>query len=107
VTAAPAVFGRGDVVWANLDPSKGHEQAKHRPCLVLSDARYHAAFQLVIGVPLTSCARDWPTRVLIAPGSWAIGEQIRTFSVERVTKAETRGYDVSGVQVVIRRLIGG
>ena len=101
------VFGRGDVVWANLDPSVGREQAKRRPYLVLSEPRYHAAFRLVIAVPLTSAARPWPTRVEVAPGSWAIAEQIRTFALERVTKVESRGYDVIEVLRIIRRLIGG
>jgi mRNA interferase MazF len=27
---------RGDIVWINLNPEAGHEQAGHRPALVLS-----------------------------------------------------------------------
>ena len=27
---------RGDVIWADLDPTKGHEQAGLRPVLILS-----------------------------------------------------------------------
>ncbi|MFC6704599.1 type II toxin-antitoxin system PemK/MazF family toxin [Flexivirga alba] len=100
-------FTRGDVVWADLDPAKGREQAKHRPYLVLSDTRYHHAFSLVIGVPMTSAERSWPTRVQVTSGSWAICEQVRTFSTERITRVERRRYDVSAVQKIVTRLIGG
>ena len=31
------VLRKGDVVWANLDPVIGHEQAGQRPVLVISD----------------------------------------------------------------------
>lgn len=98
---------RGDVVWANLDPSVGREQAKHRPYLVLSDHVQHHSMRLVIAVPLTSAARPWPTRVEVAPGSYAICEQVRTFAVERVTRTETRGVDVTPVRAIVNRLIGG
>ena len=27
---------RGDIIWANLDPTLGHEQAGSRPVLILS-----------------------------------------------------------------------
>ncbi len=31
---------RGDVVWIYFNPTKGHEQAGHRPALVLSPRSY-------------------------------------------------------------------
>jgi len=30
----------GDIVWINFDPQAGHEQAGHRPAVVLSPAAY-------------------------------------------------------------------
>ncbi len=32
----------GDIVWLQFDPQAGHEQADHRPALVLSPALYNA-----------------------------------------------------------------
>jgi hypothetical protein len=32
----------GDIVWLQFDPQAGHEQAGHRPALVLTPARYNA-----------------------------------------------------------------
>jgi mRNA interferase MazF len=98
---------RGDIVWASLDPTVGREQAKHGPHLVLSDQVQHRVMRLVITVPLTSVPREWPTRVEIAPGSFAICEQVRTLAVERITKVEETGYDVAPVRAMVNRLIGG
>lgn len=32
---------RGDIVWLQFDPQAGHEQAGHRPALVLSPTLYN------------------------------------------------------------------
>nr|WP_197685313.1 type II toxin-antitoxin system PemK/MazF family toxin [Nitratiruptor tergarcus] len=32
---------RGDIVWVGLNPQKGHEQARHRPALILSPYEYN------------------------------------------------------------------
>ena len=37
----------GDVVWLEFDPQAGHEQAGHRPALVLSPASYNAKTRLM------------------------------------------------------------
>lgn len=34
---------RADIVWLNFTPQAGHEQAGHRPALVLSPAKYNRA----------------------------------------------------------------
>ncbi|WP_150460795.1 type II toxin-antitoxin system PemK/MazF family toxin [Nesterenkonia ebinurensis] len=71
---------------------KGHEQAGHRPHLVLTDRRFHDLRRMAITVPLTTAQRDWPTRVPIGPSSQAICEQPRSVSLELVTKVERTGY---------------
>lgn len=99
------VPSQGDVVWLTMDPTAGREQQGHRPHLVLSDQRLAEATGLVIGVPLTSKQRPWATRVEVAPGSYAIGEQVRTFSLERITRIDAAGHDTTRVVEVIDRLI--
>ncbi|MDR0481659.1 MAG: type II toxin-antitoxin system PemK/MazF family toxin [Cellulomonadaceae bacterium] len=96
---------RGDVVWASLSPTQGREQGGHRPHLVLSDERLHRTRGIVIAVPMTSKARPWPTRIPVGPNSFAISEQPRTLSLDRITKVEHTGFDTTGVVAVIRRLI--
>ncbi len=45
---------RGDIVWANLDPTIGHEQQGKRPVLVLSHDVLNEKSGTVIVVALTS-----------------------------------------------------
>ena len=98
---------RGDVVWLSMDPIRGREQQGHRPHLVLSDERLAQTMGLIIAVPMTSAPRPWATRVPLAEDSYAIGEQPRTFSVDRVTRIDRAGHDVQPVVDVIKYLIEG
>ena len=45
---------RGEVYWANLDPTKGREQSGQRPVLVLSQDVFNDRSGVVIAVALTS-----------------------------------------------------
>jgi mRNA interferase MazF len=99
------IVQRGDVIWLSMDPTVGREQAKHRPHLVLSSTRQHRAMRLAIVVPMTSADKPWPTRVEVVTGSYAICEQPRTVSLDRVTRHDSTGYDTTAVAAVIRTLI--
>lgn len=48
---------RGDIVWIDFDPSAGHEQAHHRPALVLSPEPFNKQIQLALVAPITSRVR--------------------------------------------------
>ena len=100
-------FDQGDIVWVSLNPPVGHEQAGHRPYVVLSDGRLHSARQMVIAVPMTSKAHPIPTHYEIAPGSFVLCEQPKSFSVRRITRVERKGFDVTAVRAILDRLIGG
>lgn len=56
---------RGDVVWINLDPQSGHEQAGVRPVLVLSPAAYNGRVGLMICCPITNKSKGYPFEVMI------------------------------------------
>ncbi len=45
---------RGDIIWANLDPTLGHEQSASRPVLVLSQDIFNNRSGTVIAVVLTT-----------------------------------------------------
>ena len=45
---------RGDIVWLQFTPQTGHEQAGHRPSLVLSPASYNRRSGLMLCCPITS-----------------------------------------------------
>lgn len=50
----------GDVIWLNFDPQAGHEQAGHRPALVLSPKAYNGRTGLCLVVPITSQSKGYP-----------------------------------------------
>jgi len=64
---------RGDVVWINLSPQAGHEQAGRRPAVVLSPAAYNGRVGLSIMCPVTNQIKGYPFEVLIPDGLAASG----------------------------------
>ncbi len=82
---------RGDVRWANLSPTVGHEQPRRRPVLVLSRDEFNERSQTVIAVAMTSRPQKagFPLTLRLAAGtlpeeSWVKISQVRTLSVERI-----------------------
>jgi mRNA interferase MazF len=57
---------RGDVVWLQFDPQAGHEQAGHRPALVLSPSAYNRRSGLMLCCPITSRVKGYPFEVALA-----------------------------------------
>ena len=64
---------RGDVVWIDMDPQAGHEQAGRRPALVVSPASYNGPALLALLCPITSKTKDYPFEVRIPDGVPIIG----------------------------------
>lgn len=56
---------RGDVVWLNFTPQSGHEQAGHRPALVLTPKGYNQKTGLMVCCPITSQVKGYPFEVVI------------------------------------------
>jgi mRNA interferase MazF len=82
---------RGEIVWAELSPVKGREQAGRRPVLVLSHDVFNERSGTVIAVALTSQPQraGFPlTLELEVRGlpkkSWVKIGQVRTLSAERI-----------------------
>lgn len=53
-------------MWLEFDPQAGHEQAGHRPALVLSPASYNRRSGLMLCCPLTSRVKGYPFEVALA-----------------------------------------
>ena len=64
---------RGDVVWIAFNPQAGHEQAGHRPALVLSPQSYNRKVGLAILCPLTTQVKGYPFEVRVPDGLKASG----------------------------------
>ena len=57
---------RGDIIWLEFDPQKGHEQKGRRPGIVLSKKEYNQKSNLAIICPITSKIKDYPFEVRIS-----------------------------------------
>jgi mRNA interferase MazF len=88
-----AAILRGEIRWADLNPTRGREQSGLRPVLILSHDVFNDRSGTVIAVAVTSQpqkagfpltlelkTRDLPKQ------SWAKISQVRTLSVERIGK---------------------
>jgi mRNA interferase MazF len=85
---------QGDVFWTDPDPTQGTEQAKPRPFVIVSvDQLNRASLGLSLAVPLTRTNFGNTLHLPIAPAegglkerSFALPEQLRAISHERLTK---------------------
>ncbi len=109
-----AVPQRGELWLADLDPTRGHEQAGRRPVLVLSAAAFNAASSLVTVLPITSKPRALPTRIAMNPPeggvsvpSFVIGEQVRTISRARLSArlGQAQPATMQQVETIVRTLL--
>lgn len=107
---------RGEIRWADLDPTKGREQSGHRPVLVLSQDVFNERSGTVIAVALTSQLprAGFPlTLELEGKGlpkrSWVKIGQVRTLSVERIGKKLSSASLEELTQVIegLREILGG
>lgn len=84
---------RGDIVWADLNPTQGKEQTGKRPVLILSQDVFNEKSGTVIAVALTSQSQragfpltfELKSKKNLKP-SWVKISQIRTLSVLRIGK---------------------
>jgi mRNA interferase MazF len=84
---------RGEVRWADLNPTRGREQAGFRPVLVLSQDVFNERSGTVVAVSITSQPQraEFPLAfelqsLRLPKPSWVKISQIRTLSVERIGK---------------------
>lgn len=82
----------GGFVWLNVTPQAGHEQAGHRPGLVLSPATYNEKTSLMICCPMTTQIKNYPFEVMISgdPVSVVLADQLKSLDW-RVRKAIRKG----------------
>lgn len=72
-----------------LDPAIGAEIRKTRPCVVVSPDEANNALNTIVGAPLTSTIRNYPTRVRVRfqgrTGEIAV-DQMRALDKRRLVK---------------------
>lgn len=65
---ASYVPSRGDLVWLQFNPQAGHEQAGHRPALIISPSSYNRRVGLAVCCPVTAQVKGYPFEVLLPKG---------------------------------------
>lgn len=83
---------RGEIYYADLNPTVGSETAKRRPVLLVSNNANNRAGSTVTILPITSnVSRVYPFEVLIQPQDSGLpkpskvqAQQIRTISIQRL-----------------------
>jgi mRNA interferase MazF len=111
VTPSKWVPDAGEVVWIHFSPQAGHEQAGHRPAIVLSDKYYNNRCGMMICVPMTTKAKGYPFEILIAGAtpSVALADQVKNVDW-RARGATPKGWvkaqELSDVRQMAATLIG-
>jgi mRNA interferase MazF len=83
------VINQYEVYLVDLDPTKGHEIQKTRPCLVISPNEMNHAISTVIIAPMTTKSHPFPTRIELEfnkKTGWIVLDQIRTIDKTRLIK---------------------
>ena len=90
---------QGDIIKLNLDPTKGHEQAGYRPVLVISNAPFSQASNMLFVCPITNTDRRNPlhvrleglmtTGLVLCDQVRAVDVRAREYSVIETVDADT------------------
>lgn len=73
----------GDLIWTDLDPTRGREQAGRRPALVISSSVFTENTGLAVVCPITSRVRPFPTSVVL-PESLPISGEVLVSHVRSI-----------------------
>jgi mRNA interferase MazF len=101
----------GDIVWLQFDPQAGHEQAGHRPALVLSPASYNKVRCMMICCPMSSRIKGYVFEVVAteSPPSVVLTDQIKSLDwrARRATfKGRIDGLALDDVKAKVKALLG-
>lgn len=80
---------RGEIYLVGLDPARGREIKKTRPCVVVSPDELNAHLLTAVVAPLTSAGRPYPFRVPCRfedTAGLVVLDQLRTVDRERLLR---------------------
>ena len=102
----------GDIVCLQFDPQAGHEQARHRPAVVLSPASYNSRSGMMICCLTTTRIKGYPFEVAIAgsPPSVVLADQAKSQdwgARQARHKGRVSARELAEVRAKLRALIGG
>jgi len=80
---------RGDIFLVSLDPARGGEIQKTRPCVVVSPDELNSYLRTFIVAPLTTGGHSYPFRIpcrFEGRSGYIVIDQIRTIDRERLVR---------------------
>ena len=103
------VVRRGDVFLVNLNPARGGEIQKTRPCVVVSPDELNAYLQTFIVAPLTTGGHPYPFRVpcrFQGRAGYVVIDQIRTVDRERLVRrlGKLSSSTLAGVLTILQEM---
>lgn len=99
----------GDIVWLEFSPQTGHEQAGHRPALVLSPSSYNGKRGMMVCCPLTSQVKGYPFEVEIDKNGVALSDQVKSLDWKARNasfKGKAHPAAIAKVRANIKALVG-
>jgi mRNA interferase MazF len=106
---------RGEIYWADLEPTIGHEQSGYRPVLIISHDIFNERSGTVIAMAITSQAQraGFPLTyeledMSLPKKSWVKISQVRTLSVLRLRDriGEVPLEDLDTIIVGLNEIVG-
>ena len=97
----------GDVVWLEFDPQAGHEQAGHRPALVMSPASYNGKSGLMVCCPMSTKVKGHPFEVVVeidGMASAVLSDQVKSLDWQ-VRRAKKKAAVSNSVMTHVRAKI--
>lgn len=97
---------RGDIVWIDFSPTKGHEQSGLRPAVVISPTKYNSFSGLILACPMTNKHKNYFFEVEIEQPqgkSFVLADQIRTFDTKERIKKTTGKVSLSEINEILAR----
>ena len=102
---------RGEIWWVNLDPTRGSEIKKTRPCVVLGTNVLNERRRTVVVIPLSTAPRAAPPLLVsvVCAGKPAVAvvDQIRAVAKERLHRCagELSEGDLTRVEDALRTVL--
>ena len=81
-----------DIYWVDLNPTKGAETRKKRPCVIIQSTLLNKGSRTVIVAPLLPDHKDWPFVVNINPSKLNNLDKNRNLNLKQM-----RAVDVSRI----------
>jgi mRNA interferase MazF len=106
MAVARPLFARGAVHLVGLDPTKGGDIRKRRPCLIVSPDELNQHLRTVVVAPMTTSGHACPWRVpcrFRRRSGYVALDQLRTVDTERLVKCLGK-LDSDAVTQVLRVL---